>query len=215
MLSLLFILIALAGYLLGSIPTGFLVARARGVDIRAVGSGNIGATNAFRILGKKAGTFVLLIDTAKGWLACSCVPLLFVRLGFAHVVSGSSMVELISIVAGFSAVIGHNYTCWLGFKGGKGIATSAGVLGALAPWALLVVVIVFSVVFGLSRYVSLGSLSAAFALPVATWLTNESALLIGVSVVLSSLAIYKHRANIGRLLSGTENRVGGSRKEGV
>lgn len=214
-LSLLFILIALAGYILGSIPTGFLVARARGVDIRAVGSGNIGATNAFRILGRKAGTFVLLVDATKGWLACSCIPQLFLSLGFARDVLSPSTVELMSIVAGFGAVIGHNYTCWLGFKGGKGIATSAGVLAALAPWALLVVVIVFLAAFGLSRYVSLGSLSAALALPLATWLTNGSGVLVGVSVVLSSLAIYKHRANIGRLLSGTENRVGGSRKEEV
>ena len=145
-----YILTALAAYLLGSIPTGFLVAKAKGIDIRAVGSGNIGATNAMRVLGKPAGIFVLLLDAFKGWYACQVG--IFVCFHFlpnatihsdADAQNMSGHIENFAIIAGFFAVLGHNYTCWLKFKGGKGIATTAGVYLALAPWALLIALAFF------------------------------------------------------------------------
>lgn len=208
-----FTFLILGSYLLGSFPTGYLVARAMGIDLRTVGSGNIGATNAFRILGKGPGASVLLIDAFKGFLACVGMPYLARRLGWVEADVSPTFADWMAIAAGVSAVLGHNYTCWLKFKGGKGIATSAGVLLALVPLAFVGVLIVFLIVFGLSRYVSLGSLAAAALLPVITWLTGGSGTLIGMTSFLSALAIYKHRANISRLMQGTENRIGAKPKE--
>ena len=136
-----YIVTALAAYLLGSIPTGYLVAKAKGIDIRSVGSGNIGATNVFRILGKPAGIFVLLADALKGFLA------VWLTQEFSpHFNIAAGDLEMHLIVAGVGAILGHNYTCFLKFKGGKGIATSAGVLMALAPAAFVVVLTVFILV---------------------------------------------------------------------
>ncbi len=195
-------------YFLGSIPTGYLVAKAKGIDIRAVGSGNIGATNVFRILGKGPGIFVLTVDALKGWLACSLVAkLVWLVFGDPKAEPGAAY-DYQSILAGICAVLGHNYTCWLKFKGGKGIATSAGVLIALVPKAFLVAFLVWLVIFLLSRYVSLASILAAFVLPFATWQLEKRPALIGITTFMAVLAIYKHRANIQRLLNGTENRVG-------
>ncbi len=192
----------LGGYLLGSLPTGYLVGRARGVDIRRAGSGNIGATNVFRVLGKPAGLFVLAVDAFKGYVAAAGLGSgLPKTLG-----TGANGPEIAAIVAGVAAILGHNYTCWLGFKGGKGIATSAGVLLALMPAALGGCFLVWAVVFAASRYVSLASISAAAALPFAVWFTGRGLLLTGVGLALGALAIYKHRANIQRLLNGTEPR---------
>jgi len=199
-------LTAVVAYLLGSIPTGFLVAKARGVDIRTVGSGNIGATNVFRILGTPAGVFVLLADAAKGWVAVFLVARWMA--GWSYPEAGTTPREWFALVAAVAAILGHNYTCWLHFKGGKGIATSAGVLVALVPVPLLVALGIWIVVFAFSRYVSLASISAAFALPFAAWLFGESKTIVGVIAALAALAIYKHKANIGRLLKGTENRIG-------
>jgi len=198
-----------AAYLLGSIPTGFLVAKARGLDIRTVGSGNIGATNVFRHLGTPAGIFVLLADALKGWLA---VVLLAKAVSiWADASAGPQAREWLAICAGLSAILGHNYTCWLQFKGGKGIATSAGVLLALVPLALLIILAVWVVVFALTRYVSLASICAAFALPFAAWLTRQSTTMKIITAAVGALAIYKHKANIQRLIHGTENRIGGKR----
>ena len=201
-----YIVTLLIAYLLGSIPTGFLVAKARGVDIRTVGSGNIGATNVFRILGKTAGIFVLLADAAKGWLAVFVVARLVC--GWCYPGAEKQAQEWFNLGAGVAAILGHIYTCWLHFKGGKGIATSAGVLLALVPGALLIALGIWIVVFALSRYVSLASISAAFSLPFAAWLRGESKTIIAVIAGLAVLAIYKHKANIKRLMKGTENRIG-------
>ncbi|HTQ50725.1 MAG TPA: glycerol-3-phosphate 1-O-acyltransferase PlsY [Candidatus Acidoferrales bacterium] len=212
-----YLLIAATAYLLGSIPTGFLVARAKGIDIRTAGSGNIGATNAMRVLGKPAGIFVLLTDFLKGYAACAFLPPLIFNWLAPHA-SGlfryfqDEPFELqirFYVAAGIFAVLGHNYTCWLRFKGGKGIATSGGVYLALAPWPMLIALLIFILALLATRYVSVGSLSAAVALPAAVWMLPPHNLLLGiVTTVLGVLAIYKHKGNIRRLMAGTENRLG-------
>ncbi len=200
-----YIIIAVAAYLLGSIPTGFLVAKAKGIDIRSVGSGNIGATNAMRVLGKPTGIFVLLMDALKGFAAAAWLVALVLK----FFTIAPEQVGPLQIVAGIGAVLGHNYTCWLKFKGGKGIATSAGVYLALAPWAVLVALVIFILAVLLTRYVSVGSIAAAAALPVAVWVMTPHATLLGiVTTALGVMAIYKHRTNIKRLMAGTENRLG-------
>jgi acyl phosphate:glycerol-3-phosphate acyltransferase len=203
-----YILVAVAAYLLGSIPTGYLVAKARGVDIRHAGSGNIGATNAFRTVGKGAGAFVLLVDIFKGWFAVAvAAPLLGQLLDAAPA-------GYLRITAAVLVIVGHNYTCWLGFKGGKGIATSAGAVGALAPYALLVILGVWVVLFVLTRFVSIGSIAAAVALPFAAWFTaGHDAALTTATAIMAALAIYRHRRNIQRLIEGTEHRVQFKKKE--
>ena len=212
-----YILTALAAYLLGSFPTGFLAAKAKGIDIRSVGSGNIGATNAMRALGKPAGILVLLVDCAKGYVACAFIPALiyiwFVphSYGFSLYFQDSPADFQIGVhvLAGGSAVLGHNYPCWLKFKGGKGIATTAGVYLALAPIALGIALVVFILALLLTRYVSVGSISGAVALPAVVWILPPHNLMLGiVTTALGALAIYKHKSNIQRLLAGTENRFG-------
>ena len=210
---LIYLATVIGAYLLGSIPTGYLVARARGVDIRQAGSGNIGATNAFRVLGKPAGILVLGTDALKGFLACkvvSGVAYSFLSPPYQQVPESR---ETLAIVAGIAAILGHNYTCWLKFKGGKGIATTAGVLLALMPYALLTITIVWIVVTLTTRYVSLGSLAAAVTLPFAAWAFAGSRRLIGVATIMTALAVYKHKGNIRRLLNGTENRFGAKKTE--
>ena len=200
-----YIVVAIAAYLLGSIPTGFLVVKAKGIDIRNVGSGNIGATNAMRVVGKPAGIFVLLLDALKGYAAVTWLTLIVLKL---HNVS-SGDTETLRIIAGIFAVLGHNYTCWLKFKGGKGIATSAGVFLALAPWALLIALVIFILAVLMTRYVSVGSIAAGVALPSAVWIMTPHNILLGiVTTALGALAIYKHKTNIQRLMAGTENRLG-------
>ena len=205
------IVAAVLGYFTGSIPTGYLVGRAKGIDVRKVGSGNIGATNAFRILGKPAGTFVLLVDAIKGYLACTLVVdlVLMLRLSGPAVPNR----ETLAIIGGIAAILGHNFTCWLRFKGGKGIATSAGVLLALVPAALLIVFALWGIVFAASKYVSLASIAAAVALPFAVWQTGGSGQMLGVTTFMSVLAIIKHRANMVRLWNGTENRIGSKKTQ--
>lgn len=207
---LIYLLTAIGAYLLGSIPFGFLVAKARGVDIRSAGSGNIGATNAMRVLGKPAGIAVLLLDAAKGYAAVKFLPLLLLKVLPASF-PGPVMLPLL---AGICAVLGHNYTCWLKFKGGKGIATTAGVYLALAPWALLIALVVFLLAVAVTRYVSVGSIAAAIALPAAVWIKPPHDHCLGlVTTALGVLAIYKHKTNIQRLRAGTENRLGSKTKE--
>ncbi|HEY3932393.1 MAG TPA: glycerol-3-phosphate 1-O-acyltransferase PlsY [Verrucomicrobiae bacterium] len=200
-----YIVVAVAAYLLGSIPTGFLVARAKGIDIQKAGSGNIGATNAMRVLGKPAGIFVLLVDCAKGFAAAKWLPVLILKISN---IAAADEIESLSIVAGISAVLGHNYTCWLKFKGGKGIATTAGVYLALAPVALGFALTAFILAVFITRYASVGSIVAAMVLPVAVWFTKENLILRIVTVALCALAIFKHRKNMQRLLAGTESRLG-------
>jgi glycerol-3-phosphate acyltransferase PlsY len=220
-----YILTALGAYLLGSIPTGYLAAKAKGIDIRTVGSGNIGATNAMRVLGKPIGITVLLLDALKGFVACyfgvlihvgftPICPLVHSNAEIANFYNESpALIERFAIVAGICAVLGHNYTCWLKFKGGKGIATSAGVYLALAPGAIGITILVFVLAVVITRYVSVGSIAAGLTLPIAVWFTHESTLLRVVTIAIGALAIYKHKGNIQRLAAGTENRLGGKPKE--
>ena len=210
-----YILTALGAYLLGSIPFGFLVAKAKGIDIRSVGSGNIGATNAMRVLGKPAGIFVLLMDAAKGFVATVYMAPL-VHGWIAPDVAEKSLGLNLFVFAGVCAVLGHNYTCWLKFKGGKGIATTAGVYLALAPWAVLVALVVFILAVLLTKYASVGSIAAAIALPITVWVMTPNNLLLGiVTTALGALAVYKHKSNIQRLMAGTENRLGKKKAEGA
>ncbi len=200
-----YILTALVGYLLGSIPTGYLVAKSKGVDIRSKGSGNIGATNVFRILGKPAGIFVLFVDALKGWVAAVLGTAVFANLFYPD--ASPQAHEWFALCGGICAILGHNYTCWLNFKGGKGIATSAGVLIAWVPVPLLIILGIWIAIFALTRYVSLASICAAATLPFAAWLLGQSLTIILVTAALALLAIYKHKTNIKRLLDGTENRI--------
>lgn len=215
-----YIIVAVGGYLLGSLPTGFLVARARGVDIRTVGSKNMGATNVFRVLGKGPGIFVLLVDALKGFaavaLAINFYPQLHHLLPNIFTADGITNPPVrfgLGIVAGLFSILGHNYTCWLGFKGGKGIATTGGAFLALAPIAVAVALVAWLIAFVATRYVSVASIVAAVALPATVWFTQPNLALRLIAIGLGILAIYKHKANIQRLLNGTENRFNFKKKE--
>ncbi len=199
---------ALIGYLLGSIPAGYLMGRLRGIDIRQSGSGNIGATNALRVLGKGPGILVLVIDGLKGFAASQWAAPGICRLTLGPEAASAKTVEHFAIVAGFSAILGHIYTCWLRFRGGKGIATTAGVFGALAPVAMFLTLGIWIVVCALTRYVSVASITAAVTLPIMVWLRQGSATLTAITAVIGLLAIYKHKSNLQRLLRGTEHRLG-------
>jgi len=198
-----FVLGILLSYLIGSIPTAYIYGKlARGIDIRGHGSGNIGATNTFRVLGKWPGIFVLVCDILKGVAAV-------VAVSFILKISG-----ILSCAAlGLAAVSGHNWTIFLNFKGGKGIATSLGVLLGLAMsfpglWpALGLTLLVWVSVFMMTGYVSLASMMAALALPVFVLSLHLSPEMAILSAVLCIFVIIRHKSNITRLLSGTENRV--------
>ena len=209
-----YVFTAIVGYLLGSIPTGYLVGMAKGIDLRTVGSGNIGATNVFRTLGKSLGVLVLVIDGLKGYAACAWLPdLVFGYLTQKHGAPDARFYDVLRIAGGIGAVLGHNYTCWLKFKGGKGIATSAGMLAALVPVAFIIVLGIWIVMFALTRYVSVASIAGAVALPFAAYFTKNSATIVLVTAFMAALAVYKHRSNIQRLLNGTESRFVRKTKE--
>lgn len=192
-----------AAFLIGGIPFGYLAGRMRGLDLRREGSGNIGATNAIRVLGKAWGIPVFILDVLK-----AVVPLLVVK-AWASVDAGLFPwgQEFATITVSMAAVLGHNYCPYLGFKGGKGMATSAGVLLALMPRSCLVCVAVWAVLFLTTRYVSVASLGAAAVLPVATWWAYPGMHgYFSLALLLSVLAFWRHRSNIARLRAGTENR---------
>jgi glycerol-3-phosphate acyltransferase PlsY len=199
-----YIVVLVVSYFLGSVPAGFLAGKARGIDVRTVGSGNIGATNVFRVLGKTAGTVVLLADALKGFAAARWSPLLAVYM----FPGAAAQQENLALAAGAAAILGHNFTCWLHFKGGKGISTSGGVVLAWAPLACLTALALWGVVFVMTKFVSVASIAAALILPVAVWFWKGSLTMTVVMAALSALAIYKHKANIQRLLHGTESRAG-------
>ncbi len=190
-------------YLIGSIPNGYLVGRLRGIDIREHGSGNIGATNVWRVLGRTWGMLAFICDFLKGYL-----PLMLLRQIVLPVVL-SPAETLLLVACGVAVVLGHNYTLFLNFRGGKGIATSAGVLGALMPTVLLLVFSVWLLTVLLTRLVSLGSVLAALCLPPATWTFHpRNWIFLTLAAIACVLAVWRHRANLGRLRAGTEPKIG-------
>ena len=208
--------IAILSYLVGSIPTASIVARSRrGIDIRQHGSGNAGGTNVFRVLGWKAGTFVVLADITKGLIATMLVSrLMYGPIPFENLTPFDDY-TLVQIIAGCSAILGHIWTVFAGFRGGKGIATAGGMLLGLAPLEAGISLGVFAIVLLVSNYVSLGSLSAAVVFPL-TMFFRENVFMAGIegyntliffSIGISLLIIYTHRSNIGRLLRGTETKI--------
>lgn len=197
-------LAALPAYFLGSIPTAVWVGRARyGIDVREHGSKNAGATNTFRVLGKKAGKVVLSIDVLKGIFA---VLFPYFILGYDFSAPELTHVQL---VAAFLAVFGHVFPIFAGFKGGKGVATSLGVIVGLQPVAALICLVVFLLVFILSHYVSLGSMSAALAFAMLLWFAFpiHTIALPVCGTILAAVVIFAHRKNIHRLMDGSENKM--------
>ena len=202
-------IVAAGAYLLGSIPTGFLLVRAfRHQDIRTVGSGNIGATNVLRSGGKGLGAATFLLDVLKGAAAVWLGALAFRYLAIA------SLPRNVEALAALFAVIGHMFPVWLGFRGGKGVATGFGVFLVAAPLAALSAIGVFAVLLAITRFVSLSSIVAAAGFPVFAWFLvtgYRPPFFMAVQIVVALLIILKHHRNIRRLLSGTENRFGAPR----
>lgn len=195
-------------YLIGSISFAYLAGKLlRGIDLRQFGSGNLGSTNTIRVLGKGPGIIVQILDILKG-----VIPVyLITRLGTDYGITGESLV-ILQVSAGMTAILGHIYTLFLNFQGGKGVNTTAGVFLYLAPGPILIAALVFITVFYTTRYVSLGSILAAFSLPLIMVIqkygfsSNISPTLIGFSALIALLVIAKHKSNIERLLAGTENK---------
>ena len=191
-----------AAYLAGAVPFGFLIARARGVDIRTVGSGNVGATNVFRSVGKGWGILTFVCDALKGFLPAFFFPAL------ARAWTGIEPPAVFAMLCGMAAIVGHNWPVFLRFKGGKGIATSAGALLGAAPPAVGVGLAGWLVVFLLTRYVSVASVAAAALVPAAGWWLygRQGCALPALLTLLGALAIWRHRGNLQRLRAGTEHR---------
>lgn len=205
-------------YMAGSLPFGFWIARMRGIDIRQHGSGNIGATNIFRVLGAPTGIMVFLLDVMKGFTPVAIgkaiieIKIKFIQPAFIEPASNHQLISTACVLFALAAVIGHNYTFWLGFKGGKGIATSAGVMLAFMPWVFTGSLIIWVLVFSLSRYVALASMAAALAIPLQIFIL---AMIDGAPVSIPKLcfgifaaimAIWRHRSNIRRIMAGKELR---------
>jgi glycerol-3-phosphate acyltransferase PlsY len=189
-------------YLTGSIPTAWLVGKAFGVDLRTEGSGNLGGTNAYRVLGARAGLPVIVVDVAKGYVPAAFFPLW----------DGIGIAEL-ALLYGLLAIVGHVWPVWLRFKGGKGVATGAGVLVALAPFAALVALLVWLGILALTRTVSIASLAAATIVPVTAALTDEP---LSTTLFCAGVALFvwwTHRSNLGRIVRGEEHRFGTGRPE--
>ncbi len=205
-----YLVAAVAAYLLGSVPFGYLLVRIfRKEDIRSKGSGNIGATNVIRSGAKGLGAVTFVLDVVKGYCAVLCCEIAVAHLSMAPGVRLNAVA-----LAALFAILGHIYPVWLGFKGGKGVATAFGVFLALAPWAALAGLGIFVVVFAISRYVSLGSILAAAAFPVIAVLLPHgprSAFLTAVLFLVPLIVIARHRQNIARLMNGTEYRFGKAR----
>jgi len=203
--TLFWLLCGICAYLLGAVPFGFLIAKMKGVDIRTVGSGNIGATNVFRSVSKPLGILTFALDTLKGVCGVQVIPLALAPLTGAAAEEGMAL----PVLCGAMTVAGHNWTCFLGFKGGKGIATSAGMLLGLSPAGVGIALLVWIVAFVSTRYVSVASIIAAVALGIAVWplyLHTQDVWFPAVLTLLALVAIWKHRTNITRLRAGTESR---------
>jgi glycerol-3-phosphate acyltransferase PlsY len=205
---LVFAVIVAVAYVLGSIPFGLLVARSRGIDIREHGSRNIGATNVWRVLGRKWGLITFFADAAKGWLAVTLAYWIATRV----VPEGRHDFAYYGIAAAIGCILGHSFPLWLRFKGGKGVATSLGVIIGMMPLVSVIVFGIWALVFKLSRYVSLASIVAAVALPVVVvafrFMGRHGDADFYFAAAAALLVILRHRENIARLVAGTENRFG-------
>jgi acyl phosphate:glycerol-3-phosphate acyltransferase len=210
-------LIIILSYLVGSIPTSLIYSKwIRGIDIRKHGSGNAGGTNVFRVLGWKPGVGVIIFDGLKGYIAVAVVARMYFDTSIPLPSTGPfEEFTIVQIIAGASAILGHIWTLFAGFKGGKGIATAAGMLIGIAPIEFAVSLAVFMIVLTASRFVSLGSISAAVAFPLTLFFRwnifhveiDDYSILVYFSLVIATLLIFTHRANIKRLLQGTENKL--------
>ncbi|NVN98148.1 MAG: glycerol-3-phosphate acyltransferase [Geobacteraceae bacterium] len=187
------IITLIAAYLLGSIPTGLLLAKSAGVDIRKSGSGNIGATNAYRTLGRTIGILTLVGDCLKG-----VIPVLAAR----YLGMGDAMIAAV----GLAAFLGHVYTVFLGFKGGKGVATALGVFLAVSPAAVGLAALLFALIVWKWRYISLGSILAALSIPGFVAVFDPRPPILLMTIVIALLVVWKHRENINRLREGTESK---------
>ncbi len=193
------VLVTAGSYLVGAIPTGYLIVKAlKGIDIRETGSGNIGATNVKRVLGMKWFLIVLFLDALKGFLPVVAAGLVF-----------GDRYAFMPVMAGLAAILGHTFTVFLNFKGGKGVATSLGVFLALAPFSILTCLVLFIMLLLFFGYISLGSIAAAAMLPAFVFIYGEGGYLYLVQALAVGGAIfiiYKHKDNITRLINGTENK---------
>ncbi len=183
------------GYLVGSIPFAFLLSSRRGIDLRRVGSGNVGASNVLRTSGVALGVAAMCLDAFKGSLA-------------VLVAEGLTIGQETPVAAGLASVIGHMHPVWLGFRGGKGVATAAGVFAVLAPMALAVAGGIFVIMVWSTRYISVGSLAGTVALVIATAGSDRPAVVVVGAAITALVIVYRHRSNLSRLMAGTERRVG-------
>ena len=189
----LFLLMVLA-YFFGAIPSGVWLGKIfKNIDVRDYGSKNSGATNSYRVLGAKLGIAVLIIDVLKGY-----IPL--------YIASKFNLKYNDLVILGLVAILAHTFSCFISFKGGKGVATSLGVFLFLAPVITLILLVIFILVVYFTKYISLGSITAAFLLPIFTFFTHRDTYLFALSVIIAIFVIYRHKTNISRLLSGTENK---------
>ena len=204
------LIVAIVGYLLGSLPFGYLVARAHGVNIFEVGSKNPGATNVRRVLGSGPGNLVFALDALKGAVA-TFAPWAY-YLATRGGGSGSTLTRedygYLAIAGLVGAFLGHSFSCFTKFRGGKGVATGAGGFAVLFPFGALIALAVWLLaVFG-TRYVSVASMLAALSLPISAYFLHRSPVLIGVSLAIALFVVFRHRANLSRLAAGTENKIG-------
>lgn len=194
-------LFLLLAYALGSLPTSWLVGRLRGVDLREHGSGNLGATNAYRVLGWTAGLPVLVVDVAKGYVPAQLFP------DWDGTANGA-----LAVAYGAAAIAGHVWPVTLRFRGGKGVATAAGVLLALAPLTSFIALLIWIGIVALTRYVSVGSITTATLVPVLAWMFDADASTVWFCAVVAAFVWWTHRENVRRLAAGTEHRFGAPRE---
>ena len=189
-----FFCLIILSYFFGAIPSGVWIGKIfKNIDVRDYGSKNSGATNSYRVLGAKLGIAVLIIDVLKGF-----IPL--------YIASKFNLAYNDLVILGLVAILAHTFSCFISFKGGKGVATSLGVFLFLAPIITLILLVIFILVVYFTKYISLGSITAAFLLPIFTFFTHRDTYLFTLSVVIAIFVIYRHKTNISRLLSGTENK---------
>jgi len=193
---------AVAAYIIGSVPTSFLMGKIKGVDVRRKGSGNVGATNVLRTVGKLPAVITLIVDILKGVLAVTVIASYFYK------TDAPINHELYLALLGLCVIAGHNWTVFLRFKGGKGVATSCGVFAILLPKAMIVAFIVFLITISLTKYVSLASLHLVITVPIIAAMTGESLEYTLLAVTICVIISYRHKNNIKRLLTGKENKIG-------